>query len=362
QDSVCNAAQFPRQYKTTLLHKSEKELNYRKTEESPNSLAEFSRVVINIIFKGVLERWICNSLICGMINVHPSKPYTHTKFSSYVVFYEIPRTSCEQTYTKQWYIIFTNPEMEEFEHNFTEHVENLKNTPYWNPRSNFLVFACGKLNKPHAEFAHTVLRALKKISNIINVNIKAISAYTLFPYINGACNQDVIVLIGKWNAHNIRQDSLKSIDFFPNKVPKHFTGCFLNISAFGAEPYLIVKTYKSENGENKFIFEGIGLELINLFAREVNLTPNFLNPVTSFEPEDFFQLFETFTTGIIDILGGSVPTVPHLKPYADLSVPLLIDTLKYVVPCPKPMKKTDKIAALFSLSTWISMGLVFITV
>ncbi|KAJ9596252.1 hypothetical protein L9F63_027126, partial [Diploptera punctata] len=40
QNSVCNTAQFARQYRTTLLHKSEKELNYRKTEEFPNFLAD----------------------------------------------------------------------------------------------------------------------------------------------------------------------------------------------------------------------------------------------------------------------------------------------------------------------------------
>ncbi|KAJ9598576.1 hypothetical protein L9F63_010747, partial [Diploptera punctata] len=40
--------QFSRQYKTTLLHKIEKELNYRKTEEFPNSLAEFNVTILHI--------------------------------------------------------------------------------------------------------------------------------------------------------------------------------------------------------------------------------------------------------------------------------------------------------------------------
>ncbi|KAJ9582085.1 hypothetical protein L9F63_003541, partial [Diploptera punctata] len=50
-----NTAQFARQYKTTLSHKSEKKLNYRKTEEFPNSLAEFSRVVINTVIRTCLR-------------------------------------------------------------------------------------------------------------------------------------------------------------------------------------------------------------------------------------------------------------------------------------------------------------------
>ncbi|KAJ9580354.1 hypothetical protein L9F63_003989 [Diploptera punctata] len=287
------------------------------------------------------------------------------------------------------YIIFTNPEMEDFKYNFIQNVENLKNTPYWNPRSNLIVFACGKLQKPPADFAHTVLSALKETSNIINAvlfiftgdteqinsysngsttnsiiieNTKAIHAYTLSPYLNGACNEDVIVLIGKWTAHNTSQDNFKSIDLFPDKVPKRFTGCVLNITAFGIEPYLIVKTYKTDDGENKFTLEGISMELINLFTREVNLTPNFLEPVTELKYELLIELVALYTTGIIDIVAGLIPTVQFIKSHADLSVPVLTDTLKYVVPCPKPMKKTEEILTLFSISTWISMGLVFIIV
>ncbi|KAJ9598746.1 hypothetical protein L9F63_026721 [Diploptera punctata] len=41
---------------------------------------------------------------------------------------------------------------------------------------------------------------------------------------------------------------------------------------------------------------------------------------------------------------------------------MYIDTFKHVVPCPQSMAKTEKIVALFSLSTWACMGLVFIFV
>ncbi|KAJ9580357.1 hypothetical protein L9F63_003992 [Diploptera punctata] len=192
--------------------------------------------------------------------------------------------------------------------------------------------------------------------------INTIYAYTLFPYINGSCDKDVPALVGKWNMHNASENSFNAIDFFPNKVPKRFKGCALNVAAFGPEPYLIVETYKSQDGENKFSFEGIGLELINLFAREVNLTPNFINPITETKHEDIIELIIAFSSGLIDIIAGVIPVAQNIKSYADLSVPVLIDTLKYVVPCPKPMKKTEKIITLFSLSTWISMGLIFVIV
>ncbi|KAJ9580349.1 hypothetical protein L9F63_003984 [Diploptera punctata] len=43
----------------------------------------------------------------------------------------------------------------------------------------------------------------------------------------------------------------------------------------------------------------------------------------------------------------------------DLSYPICLDSMKFLVPCPKPLSKTHNVLTLFSLSTWISMGIVF---
>ncbi|KAJ9584378.1 hypothetical protein L9F63_021272 [Diploptera punctata] len=266
------------------------------------------------------------------------------------------------------YILFTDTQMEEFEDTFIENIDILKRNSFWNPRSHFIVFACGKLEESPEEFADTVLTVLKQTNNIINAVLfmftgdTSVYAYTLFPYLSGACNEDVTVLIGKWSVHDESEDCFNAIDFFPNKIPKRFTGCVLNIAGFGPEPYLIVENHKSEDGENKFVLGGVGLELINLFAREMNFTPNFVDAVTGFEPDDMIKLMATHSSGLIDIIAGSIPILDFIKPLADVSCPLFIDILKYVVPCPKPMKKTEKVIALFSLSTWAGMALVFMVV
>ncbi|KAJ9580353.1 hypothetical protein L9F63_003988 [Diploptera punctata] len=193
-------------------------------------------------------------------------------------------------------------------------------------------------------------------------NIATISAYTLFPYLNGSCKEGVTLLIGKWNVNNTSDDSFKIVDFFPNKVPKSFFGCVLNIGAFGPEPFLIKENYTTENGENKFALVGIGMEFINLFTRKFNFVPNFTEPIVDITLENLIEMTTVMISGRTDIYGGYVLRTHPFVFYVDISIPIYIESVGFIVPCPKPIAKTERIIAIFSLSTYTSIGFVFIIV
>ncbi|KAJ9598892.1 hypothetical protein L9F63_026574 [Diploptera punctata] len=192
--------------------------------------------------------------------------------------------------------------------------------------------------------------------------ITTIYAYTLFPYLNGTCDEDVTLLIGKWTVDNSSENNFKPIDLFPNKVPKMFMDCVLNIGAIGPEPGVIKESYKSENGENRFVAKGVTLELINLFATKINMTPYYQEPIVGANTELFLNLLAMLISGEIDILSGFFPLIKPFIIFADPSAPMGLQTIKYLVPCPKHLMKTEKILTLFHLSSWISMGFVFIFV
>ncbi|KAJ9588955.1 hypothetical protein L9F63_017750 [Diploptera punctata] len=192
--------------------------------------------------------------------------------------------------------------------------------------------------------------------------ITTIYAYTLFPYVNGACSEDVTLLIGKWTVLNASENSLHPIDLFPNKVSKIFMGCVLNIGAAGPDPLVIKESYKSENGENKFVGKSLSLELINLFVTKMNMTPYYQEPVLRVKTEHLLKLTAMLILGEIDILTGVFPLVKPVIDLAEPSAPMFNHTLKYLVPCPKRLTKTEKILTLFDSSSWISMGHVFIFV
>ncbi|KAJ9580362.1 hypothetical protein L9F63_003997 [Diploptera punctata] len=118
----------------------------------------------------------------------------------------------------------------------------------------------------------------------------------------------------------------------------------------------------SKGGEDDFIVTGLGLELIILFAAKMNFTVRFLEPVMKIRVEPLFEQASMLQTGQIDIMTGCIPYALPLPTYGDASVPIIVDTFNYGVPCPKPLTKTQRIMTLFSLATWISMGFVLIFV
>ncbi|KAJ9580345.1 hypothetical protein L9F63_003980 [Diploptera punctata] len=139
-------------------------------------------------------------------------------------------------------------------------------------------------------------------------------------------------------------------------------GCVLKIGSFGPEPCTKKGYYLTKEGENKSVVEGLGMDPINVFAREMNFTLYYLEPIIELDINSFLELFSMVTNAETDIIGGCFPIANPLDSMTDLSFPIFVDTMKFIVPCPKPLTKTHKVLTLFSLSTWISMGIVFIVV
>ncbi|KAJ9580347.1 hypothetical protein L9F63_003982 [Diploptera punctata] len=136
-------------------------------------------------------------------------------------------------------------------------------------------------------------------------------------------------------------------------------GCVLKIGSFGPEPCTSKGHYITKEGEQKPIVEGPCMDHINVFAREMNFTPYYLEPVTEAEPQQFIELIGMLINEEADIIGGCFPIVTPLDIMIDLSFSIFSDTIQFIVPCPKQLAKTHKVLTLFSLSTWISMGIVF---
>jgi hypothetical protein len=65
--------------------------------------------------------------------------------------------------------------------------------------------------------------------------------------------------------------------------------------------------------------------------------------------------------GISDVLTGTVPLMPVLVTSSfDATIPYTFVKLKMLVPCPKAIPGTENILATFSLSVWLTIGLVLL--
>ena len=74
------------------------------------------------------------------------------------------------------YIIFVNPQTEEFEDVLDDSISTLQFKSSWNSRSKFLIVAYGQLSVSPASFAETVLLNLKSHDNITNSLLLIINA------------------------------------------------------------------------------------------------------------------------------------------------------------------------------------------
>ena len=288
------------------------------------------------------------------------------------------------------YIIFVNPETEDCENELIDSLNTLQSKPSWNPRSKFVILAFGEPYEPPELFSETVLSTLNSYDNAIESvliivcercgesvsmikddheknlytppNGTSMIAYTVFPYLEGRCKNQVPSLIGIWNLDKFNKSYFIADKVFSSKIPKNFMGCTLTLSPVGPAPYLIKENYTRGNTTENFAVSGTGVELIILFASERNFTVEFLEPTTLMEIDRLLDRLALLQSGGADIQVGVVPVVYPLTAIVDLSTPLFYDTLEYVVPCPRPLDKIRRILTLFTVSSWTSIIIVFVLV
>ena len=145
---------------------------------------------------------------------------------------------------------------------------------------------------------------------------------------------------------------------FPGKIPKHVAGCTLILGALGPAPYVVKENTSSED----FKLTGFGMHLLLIFASDMNFTVKFVEPTVHIDTDSLTNQLVALQSGAVDIMAGAVPLVIPLIDFIDLSIPVLFDSILYLIPCPRALAKMDEIMTLFTLSTWMCMGVVLILV
>ncbi|KAJ9578351.1 hypothetical protein L9F63_005418 [Diploptera punctata] len=186
-----------------------------------------------------------------------------------------------------------------------------------------------------------------------------IETYTWFPYVGGNC-RDVteVTMVEK---HILQELKIFSdYAFFPDKIPKNFYGCTMNISALGIPPYIIIGNYTDINGKLVYYDSGLGSELLKLFAKKYNITISFNQPETKFGIRETANIYLNIAEGITDFAVGTVAALPVRMKYIDCSTPLINEVIKIGAPCPKQLERVQMIVRIFTPTVWLGIGLVFL--
>ena len=189
-----------------------------------------------------------------------------------------------------------------------------------------------------------------------------LNLYTGFPFKLGGCGelQDVI-LLDEWVFENNGR-FLENANLFPAKVPNNFNGCPIKLGTFGIDPFVIMKeNYTQNDGRTAYKLTGLSVDILKFVCEKMNLTTVFLAPLLNLSFESGVKSLSELDEGLSDLLSGIIPLLPIVMTSSfDATIPYMFANIKFLVPCPKIIPGNEKVLATFSLSVWLTIGLVLL--
>jgi hypothetical protein len=242
------------------------------------------------------------------------------------------------------YIIITRGQ-----ENMVEQVDKLTSSTLWRNEARFVVVVTVRETIPQL-LVLNIIRKLWDDNKVLNILVvvqvdSVLHLYTSFPYqSNKHCEVITdVVLLSTWTMESggkLRNDAT----LFPNKYPRNFHGCSVNVS----RPY-------SKIAEDVYISEII---------RRVNITVNYMpdRPTDMSMSERIGSSITEVFFGTSKIAVGGIPLVEELTHILEPSFSYHEIKYTWYVPCARPLPRFQRISAIFSLSLWVAVFVAFILV
>ena len=290
--------------------------------------------------------------------------------------------------TTHSYIIFLWPQHEDPDvmEILRDQVESLKlaEGAFWNPRGKFLVVVAdsdgvsptelglqiyAELWREHSIIDSTILIATR--DNFIPINGKnytdglrkgTLDLYTGFPYERRRCgNVTDVTLLDQWHMRN--GTFIHNVNLFPLKTTDNFHGCQIRVATDGVMPPYIVLTGNSTDSDGNVVYKLGGLAVQNLLLAvdKMNVTVVFLKTPPKRTFDYILQASANLLARKCDVLIGTPMLLPiHLTPWIQPTIPYEYNTLKWYVPCPRPVARMEKVMHTYQLPVWLTMATVFV--
>jgi len=121
------------------------------------------------------------------------------------------------------------------------------------------------------------------------------------------------------------------------------------------------ENYTQNDGSTAYKVTGLSVELLVLIFDKMNLTTVFLPPARGTAEVPYIKVLSDLANGLSDVVTGALALLPIVVTSSyDATIPYTHTELKMLLPCPKPIPGTEKILSTFSLSVWLTMGLVLL--
>ncbi|KDR17223.1 uncharacterized protein LOC110831897 isoform X2 [Zootermopsis nevadensis] len=283
--------------------------------------------------------------------------------------------SDEQLRIHHNYVIFTWPEEFDVIGTLVTQLEKLQSVVSWNPRAKFFIVVTENYISPANILALNICETMWNINRIVNVvvmvpdpdyprlgaRIHILNLYTWFPYEAKSCAKLTnVVLMDQCLPDGDGQLSNNAL-LFPNKIPNNLQGCPIRVSTSELIPYVIsTNTYVDSDGSTVYNYRGLEIEYLLLLTEAANLTVVYLPLAEGDVKDTHLQQLVEVSMGISDVAIGHFPLNSILIPFADPTITIVFDDLRWYVPCPKPVPRVEKVMGLYTLPVWFCIALVFI--
>jgi hypothetical protein len=124
---------------------------------------------------------------------------------------------------------------------------------------------------------------------------------------------------------------------------------------------IMTENYTQSDGSTEYKLRGPSVEILKLLFEKMNLKTIFLPPSLNMEFDSFVKESAELEVDLSDVLTDTVPLTPLVVTSSfDATIPYLHVNVKMLVPCPKLIPGTEKALTAFSLSVWLTTGLVLL--
>jgi len=257
-----------------------------------------------------------------------------------------------------------------------DHFDSFPIMKSWNQRALFLLMLTGTV-KELKLLAHRIFEALWKSENILNVvllvptveesllhdnvrhTVKSMSfhLYAWFPYHSGNCaSVEEVALLDQWVVTN-SGGFLKEVPLFPNKIPTNLHACPLRVCTAEDRPYIIHNNIEHENTSE---YSGLEIEFLVIMSQAMNATLVYLPQLIGTAVLKRITCFTKLNFGECDIVIGTLPADLNIMEYAESTTPHLQTAFRWLIPCPTPVPRVERILGMFDLPVWFSLILVLI--
>jgi len=124
---------------------------------------------------------------------------------------------------------------------------------------------------------------------------------------------------------------------------------------------IMTENYTQNDGSTVYKLTGLSVDILKLVCEKMNLTALFPTPSLNLEVDSILKMFGDIEDDTSDVLTGQIPLVPVIFTSSfDATITYMHVNMKMLVPCPKAIPGTEKILTTFSLSVWLTTGLVLL--